>query len=205
MAVIITPNGEKNKLSPKKDFFTLYEISIILGGLIDVSFVGDKWVFVNKLAHKKGMEYNETASVIFDYPIAGLCLVADEHELPPQFFSPNRDDMDEIDEMMRERYGSQHDEEDYDEENNELESNEDSKIENDIINEANYLLFETGKTFDEILKNFIVYRRGNNTINYTGDIKKQMEILDIMMYHFIKLEEYEKCGNISKLLEIIKK
>ena len=89
-------------------------------------------------------------------------------------------------------------------ENKKEESNDD-KLREDIIKEANYLLFETGKSTDEILENFIVYRRGNNTINYTGNLEKQLEILNDMMEYFLKIEEYEKCQNISNLMQIIKK
>lgn len=208
MGIIITPDGKKRRLSPEKDFFTLYEISDILGGLIDISFVGDKWIFVNKLGHKLDLGYNETASVLFNYPIAGPCIIADQEELPPQFFMDDKkfdssydyedeDEDDDINDRIQKRRNES--------ETKKEDVNNDDKLKEDIIKEANYLLFETGKTTDEILENFIVYRRGNNTINYTGNLEKQLDILNDMMNYFLKIEEYEKCQNISNLMQIIKK
>ena len=210
MGIIITPDGKKRRLSPDKEFFSLYEISDILGGLVDISFVGNKWIFVNKLGHKLELGYNETASMLFNYPIAGACIIVDEEELPPQFFMDDKrydndydeDEDEDEDEIHHERMQKKKNE---NKNENKKEESNDDKLREDIIKEANYLLFETGKSTDEILENFIVYRRGNNTINYTGNLEKQLEILNDMMEYFLKIEEYEKCQNISNLMQIIKK
>lgn len=203
MGVVITPSGEHKRLKPQEgEVFSLWEISEILDGIVDIAFIGNKWIFINKLAHKRQFPYNETASLIFNYPIAGLCIVLNEEELPPQFLIPDK--IKEVENYLHENNDETYLKNDsFKKMEKDKTSGDNSKMKEDTLKEAYYLLFETGKDIDEIPNNFIIYRKGNKVIDLSNDIDKQMHLLNELMNFYLELEEYEKCSNISKLIDYL--
>lgn len=195
MALLIYPDEKTFDMLPENGLtFSIYEISHLLNGVIEVAFVGNNWIFSNKVGNQLGLSYNKKCSEIFNYPIYGICMLVPMEELPAQFFIPKEPPpyMDKLIKLINEE--NDYEENDYDKK---------SEISEDVLieywNIAYETLFNKNKTFDDIEKDFIVYEKGKEIVKIPNENTKRIDFLNSMISFFQEYEEYEKCSQIIKL------
>lgn len=219
MAVVITVQGKKINYKPQRGKFTIQEISEYLDGLVEPTFIGNNWVFVNKNGIQLRLPYNQYASAIMGFNIYGLCLIVPQEELPCQFFLNDKNnelldkqDIDELFEYTEPNYYIKNI--NYNEfDNNENKEDLYTKFQNDEIekNKLDILYYSAYKNliekhvpFNKLIKKFIIFDDGINIID-VPTTESQIKILDKMITYFSEKEEYEKCIEILKLKNYIGK
>jgi len=223
MATIIKSDGTTYKYEPlNKSFITISEISKIINGLVEPLFAGEFWFFVCKNAKRLKREKNKQVSELLNIEIFGDVVVALDVELSPSFFVP-KDFLDEkikklgkdidnesfnnIEKYLIDEENEDYGDEDYGDEyeDNEIKSSKKDKedktgqAEIDQIMIMSYEnLFEKGKSFTEIIKNFELYNDGEHIIDVHPNKDERIKFIENMLEYFLKLEEYEKCSKINK-------
>ena len=209
MASVIYPDGNVVAIKPKNKLFTLIEISKFLEGIVEPSFIGNNWVFVNKNGLLMRKKFNLTASEMMGFEIFGSCMLISNEELPCQFFMIGEefDENDPNDEFYPDDY---HEDEEIDNLDNKLmnekvkqptKEEEEAAIDY-LYSEAYKNLIDSNIPFEELMKNFIIYKDELSTIT-PNTVEDRVLMLKNMIEHYIKKEQYEKCTKITKLLNYI--
>lgn len=195
MGVILKSDGRKEEIRPRDGHFTLLEISNLLDGLIVPHFVGEYWLFINVTGFKQGLSFNEPASALFNYPIAGSCFIALVDELPPQFFLSDKNETNiEDGPSTIERRNSP-----IENSSNKEESKSDKHYE--LCAQTYNKIFSKNRTNKNIKKRFLIITKNNETKDISNNISSQIEILNTLLNTFLHNEEYERCQRIVDLLK----
>lgn len=196
MAKVIKPTGEIFELMPENEKFTIEELSKLLGGLVAILFIEDKWIFVNKNGLQLKFEYNVNASKYVGFHIYGYCIIAKQNELPSQFFMVNEEEMTE-DQDTQDLEPSQV-----------LETQEGENMElliSDMCEKAYTELIAKNRPYDKLDDRFVIYSKDNYKA-IVESFEDRIKVIDTMIDYFSGKEEYEKCSRILNLKKyLIKK
>ena len=219
MAVIIKPKSKPEPINPKNGkTFSLKEISEMIGGIVEPTFLNGWWIFMDRFSEKKECELNKKVTEILGVPIYGTCVFSEQKYLPKEFFFPEEVINEMIkniyDEIINQYYTSMNDLNNSSMkniENDEVldkinqESIEDSSEYAEIMEKAYTKLIEERSSYDELLDNFVIYESPLNTIVVPDDKKERLVVIDKIIDYFIKQEEYRKCQKLQELRVYIEK
>lgn len=224
MAQLINPEGKIISILPDPDigYITMKTIYGFLKSIVEPIFIDTKWMFVCKKGKKLNYKLNDTASKIAGYDIYGDVIIADDFELSKTFFIP--EDLKEeiirsIDNLQKQYLKNQKNEIlqqkqmkegksiENEEKNEFIDHLTEKQINEEIIMRNTYnSLFNIDLSFKKIMKDFSIYIEETDEVFLIDNVfEDRFKILNKLLDYYIGLEEYEKCINIKKFIEKMKK
>ena len=203
MAYLITFDNKKIKIDPEADGrFTLREISNLLDGFVEPLFVGNWWIFKKYEADEN--QHNKIMSNKLNIEIYGDCMFVEEDLLEPCFFFPKElvqgvlKEIVDIEKQLLLYNTLDNDFENIPEEKKqEIIDTQNAKLFVKVYDE----LFTKNTPYDKLYKNFALVNNGINKIKLSQE--KQSEFIELMILHFTKTEEFEKCKILKEYLDFI--
>lgn len=193
-SLIIRVNGTREEIWPLNDEkFTLIELSNILNSVVEPLFFNEWWIFKSRnIFH---LDINGEATRILGFPIYGDVIFIMSDMLSDTFFFPKEIISSMVDEL-KQQAGL----ESYDDTVNPKEPLDDESV-NLIMQKIYSVLFESNKTYDQLLSS---YKDGQGVdLILNGNKKESLDNLNKLLQYFINIEDYEKCKNIKELYKYL--
>ena len=199
MATILRAIGNQEQYDAATEHITIQEISRLVNGLIEPTFIGEYWFFSCKNAQRLKRDFNEPASQLLGLEIFGDVVIAKDTELSPSFFFPPGV-VDEIRAMGKNVAKKIIQENPELVEENLTEEQKEEAME--VMMEEGYKnLLRTPRSFMTIMKNFEIYNDGKQLIKIPPIKEERIKALDTLIDYFTKKEKYEKCADLIKFKE----
>lgn len=179
MAKIINTDGNVDIVSPKNSkYFSLEEITYMIGGIVELCFFNDVWFFYNKHGHLLNMPANGNASKLISYPISGICIVIESKELSTPFFS-SESEFDVEKQIIDDEYT--------------------------LYTKTYDCIFKFSE--NEIMKCKKINLPNNISLdlNQKEHVNKFLVVLNSLLNFYTTKEEYEKCHKINNIYNFYKR
>jgi hypothetical protein len=213
MAVKITTEAIVKMIRPEKQEFTLTELNDHVKGWIEPLKIGPVWVMYKEKAKESGEPLNQVASFFFDTAFYGDVLVVPPQQMPEEWGTIDDEEKQYTSEqvdtgfltslqaaLMINRFlgapGNNQSDQSFIKE-------EWSYKPSDEVDDSVTDFYE--KTYESIIKirkdrDNVLFEDEEKIIK-TKSTEDKVKTIKQMLDHFIRVEEYEKCAELQKLIQ----